>query len=80
MTESAYGGLFTVGPEEEYTTISSALARMQDGDSCIVKEGVYRECIRVPQNRITLRGEGRVVVTGCDEAGSPTDAVVNGHK
>jgi hypothetical protein len=52
---------------------------MKDGDVCIIKEGVYRECIDVPQNKVTLRGEGRVVITGCDEAGKAMPVKVNGH-
>lgn len=70
---------FVVGPGQKYPTISSALAQMKDGDTCIIKPGVYRECIEVPQNKATLRGQGRVVVTGCDDAGEGSPAMVNGH-
>lgn len=73
------GSSFTVGSGEKYTTILSALSDMKDGDVCIIKEGVYRECIKVTQNKITLRGEGRVVITGCDEAGKPKPEKVNGQ-
>jgi hypothetical protein len=73
------GSSFTVGSGEKYTTILSALSGMKDGDVCIIKEGVYRECIKVTQNKITLRGEGRVVITGCDEAGKPKPEKVNGQ-
>ena len=70
---------FAVGPDKPYKTISSALAGMQDGDVCLISEGVYRECIEVRQNRVTLRGQGRVVITGCDEAGRMQPCTVNGR-
>jgi len=74
------GSSFTVGSGEQYTTISAVLADMKAGDTCIIKEGIYRECIKVTQNKITLRGEGRVVITGCDEPGNSKPAKVNGHE
>ncbi|MBI1338024.1 MAG: hypothetical protein GC164_13840 [Phycisphaera sp.] len=70
--------LFRVGTGEKYQTISSALLEMQPGDTCIIQPGVYRERIQITQDNITLRGEGRVVVTGCDEAGEGTPVKVNG--
>lgn len=75
----AFSESFAVGPHEMYQTISSAIAAMQDGDSCTVFEGVYRECIEVRQNNITLRGAGRVVITGCDDAGELQPCTVNGR-
>ena len=59
---------FAVGPDKTHKTISSALARMKDGDVCLISAGVYRERIDVRQSNVTLRGQGRVVITGCDEA------------
>jgi hypothetical protein len=78
-TPALAGSSFTVGRGENYTTISAALSDMKDGDVCIVKEGVYRESVAVPQNNVTLRGEGRVVVTGCDIAGNAISTTINGH-
>jgi hypothetical protein len=69
-----------VGPDKAHKTISSALAVMKDGDVCVISEGLYRECIEVRQNHVTLRGDGRVVITGCDEAGEMQPCAVNGHK
>jgi catechol 2,3-dioxygenase-like lactoylglutathione lyase family enzyme len=69
---------FTVGPGEKHKTISSALAEMKAGDTCAIKEGIYRECIEVRQDNVTLRGEGRVVISGCDQAGKSRPAKVNG--
>jgi hypothetical protein len=73
------GTACAVGPDKEFKTISSALAVMKDGDVCVISPGVYRERIDVRQNNVTLRGEGRVVITGCDEAGKGTPARVNGR-
>jgi len=80
FSTAAAAAQFTVGPNQDYKTISSALEKMKDGDVCIVNEGVYRECIDIQQNNVTLRGEGRVVITGCDKAGEMQPCVVNGHK
>lgn len=71
---------FYVGPNKSYKTISSALAHMQDGDVCVIQAGVYRECIHVRLNYVTLLGEGRVVISGCDEAGQMQPCEVNGKK
>ena len=71
---------FTVGPDKPYKSISSALTAMRDGDVCVIGAGVYRECIAVPQNDVTLLGQGRVVITGCDEAGEMQPCEVNGKK
>lgn len=80
VTAPAFAGSsFTVGIGEKYTTISAALLDMKDGDSCIVKTGIYRECIVVPQNDVTLRGEGNVIITGCDDAGKARPTKINGH-
>jgi len=72
--------LFEVGPDKPLKTISAALAAMREGDICVVGAGIYRECIDVRQSRVTLRGQGRVVVTGCDEAGAMRPCVVNNHR
>jgi hypothetical protein len=71
---------FAVGPDKPYKTISSALAEMKDGDVCIISAGVYRERLDVTQNDVTLRGDGRVVITGCDEAGEMQPCDANGHE
>lgn len=71
---------FVVGPDAKYKSISTALAEMKDGDVCVIREGVYREHIDVALNNVTLRGEGRVVVTGCDEAGAMRACEVNGRQ
>ena len=71
---------YAVGPEEVHKTISSALTKMKDGDVCVIHAGVYRECIHVRQRNVTLRGKGRVVITGCDEAQEMRPYVVNGTK
>jgi hypothetical protein len=73
-------GTFAVGPGKPHHTISSALAAMADGDTCVVSEGVYRERIDVRLNQVTLVGQGRVVITGCDEAGEMQPCVVNGRQ
>ena len=78
--ESGSGRCFVVGPGKTYKTISSALKDMKNGDICDISAGVYRECIHVAQNNILLRGRGRVVITGCDEAGQMQTCVVNGCK
>lgn len=69
---------FTVGPDQPHKTISSALAAMKDGDVCVIRAGVYRERIDVRQNNVTLLGQGRVVITGCDEANETQPSEVNG--
>lgn len=71
---------FAVGPDKPYKTILSALTAMKDGDVCVISAGVYRECIDVRQNNVTLLGQGRVVITGCDEAGEMRPCEVNGKK
>ena len=68
-----------VGPERDYKTISSALAVMADGDVCIIDAGVYRETVEIRQHNVTLRGAGRVVITGCDEAGVLAPCAVHGR-
>lgn len=78
-TRNLAAKLFTVGDGSRYASISSALLDMRDGDVCIIKQGIYRERINVPQNKVTLRGEGRVVVTGCDVFENPAPAEINGH-
>ena len=67
-----------VGPDKPHKTISSALAEMKDGDYCLIDAGVYRERIDVSRNNVTLIGQGRVIITGCDEAGEMEPIVVNG--
>ena len=74
------GREFTVGPGKEHETISSALAEMQDGDICTVTPGTYRECIDVKLNGVTLRGRGRVVISGCDVAETSEPCTVNKQK
>lgn len=71
---------FLVGPDKPHKTVSSALAEMKDGDVCVISAGVYRERITVRLNNVVLRGEGRVVITGCDEAGKMQPCVVNGRQ
>lgn len=71
---------FVAGPHTPYPTLSSALAAMRDGDTCVIRAGVYRETLEIRRNRVTLRGEGRVVITGCDEAGDLQPCVVNGKR
>ncbi len=71
---------FFVGPDSEYKTISSALAKMEKGDICMISEGIYREQINVQQDSITLRGESQVIITGCDDAGEMQSCMINGHK
>lgn len=73
-------GIYAVGPGESYKTISSALAEMKDGDTCIIGAGVYRERIEVHQSNVTLRGVGRVVISGCDEAGEMQPVEINDRK
>ncbi|MDA3926062.1 MAG: hypothetical protein PF904_15295 [Kiritimatiellae bacterium] len=69
---------FSVGPDKPYKTISAALAVMKDGDLCVITPGVYRERIDVMQSNVVLRGQGRVVITGCDPVASMQPCVVNG--
>ncbi|MDD2600926.1 MAG: hypothetical protein PHO37_17165 [Kiritimatiellae bacterium] len=69
---------FEVGHDKPHKTISSALTTMKDGDTCIISAGVYRECVAIQQNNVTLRGQGLVVITGCDEAGEMHSCVING--
>lgn len=71
---------FFVGANRPYKTISSALAHMKDGDVCVIQAGIYRECIHVRLNNVTLLGQGRVVISGCDEAGQMQPCEVNGTK
>ncbi len=71
---------FTVGPDQKHTTISSALAEMKDGDTCSIQAGTYRECVQIRLNNVTLRAEGRVVITGCDAAVKAEPCTVNEKK
>ena len=62
-------------------TIQAAVERLQPGDTCLVRGGVYRETVTFPrsgtaQQPITLRayrGE-TVVISGCDSIGGWTRA------
>ena len=71
---------FQVGPDRTHKTISSALGNMKDGDTCVIGTGVYRERLEITRNNVTLRGDGKAVVTGCDEAGEMQPCDVNGKK
>ncbi|GEM_PF-19801 len=74
------GRIFRVGSAGTYRTISAALADMRDGDVCRISEGVYRERLVVRQDGVTLVGEGKVVITGYDEAGTMRSILVNGRR
>jgi len=71
---------FFVGPDKAHKTVSSALDAMKAGDVCIISAGVYRECLDVRQDNVTLRGEGRVVITGCDRATGMQPCDIKGRK
>lgn len=75
----AAGRTFFVGPDQACRTISAALEDMTNGDVCVISPGIYRECLHVRQNGVTLRGNGRVVISGCDPAGPLQACRVNGH-
>lgn len=72
--------IYLVGKDKPYKTISSALLKMKDGDTCIINEGVYRETINIKLNNITLKGQGKVVITGCDSIGKMQTSFLNGQK
>jgi len=62
-------------------TIQAAVERLQPGDTCLVRGGVYRETVTFPrsgaaQQPITLRADPgqTVVVSGCDLVGGWTRA------
>lgn len=74
------GQRFFVGPDKPYRTIASALVKMTNGDECVISEGVYRECPDVRQSGVTFRGVGRVIISGCDQAGPLRACRINGHR
>lgn len=72
--------IYIVGKNEKYKTITSALKKMRDGDTCIIKEGVYREIVNIKLNNVTLKGEGKVIVTGNDKIDNLKPTYINGNK
>ena len=71
---------YFVGKDKEFRTISSAIAKMNKGDICIVNEGIYREELFIDQDSIEIIGFGEVIVTGCDRAENLQTTIINGQK
>jgi len=46
-----------VGPSEKYTSIQSAIDNATDGDTIIVRDGIYYENIKVTKERLTIKSE-----------------------
>ena len=46
-----------VGPGEEYTSIQDAIDNATDGDTIIVRDGIYYENIKVTKERLTIKSE-----------------------
>jgi len=55
-------------PGEPLNTISEALRRMQPGDTCYLREGIYRETIHIRKSNITIKAydDERPVISGLD--------------
>lgn len=58
---------------EPLATIQSAVNRLQPGDTCLIRKGIYRETVTFPrsgtaQKPIAVKpyGSERVTVSGCD--------------
>jgi len=71
---------YFVGADKEFKTISMALAKMKNGDVCVVSEGVYREKLLITQDSITIFGVGKVIISGCDRMENLQPIKINDKK
>lgn len=58
-----------VGPTGAPMALAAAVAQAADGDTIELSPGDYRGTLVLDQRRLTLRGNGKVVVQGDDKAG-----------
>ncbi len=78
---SVNGNNSNPGTEKKpYRTIQKAADSMKEGDTCVISGGVYRETVRVRQSNVAFRGQGRVVITGCDKAEQMQPCSINDRK
>src|SRR4030081_2119839 len=59
--------ILTVGPGQQYSTISAAIDASQDGDTIEVQAGTYTNDFATINTNITLQGVGGMVNMVCTE-------------
>jgi nitrous oxidase accessory protein len=64
LAQNAFATLFTVGADQRFTQIKSALSACKAGDTILVKNGFYKEGNIVIDKRISFFGENFPVIDG----------------
>ena len=79
MQPSEASSTIYVGPSEVYTTIQSAVIAATDGDTIIVRDGIYYETIII-NTRLTIRSENgpaNCILKGDNNVMNPPEYIVN---
>jgi len=64
LSTEAFGAFISIGKHESVKTLNEGIAKARDGDTLLLREGIYREGNIILEKAITILGENYPVLDG----------------